>query len=230
MGCVSEQPISVGNGPPPSSLRVAGQFARASQRRLLRRAVVGIVVSITVLFVAIAVFGLGWLTVGVEVVVIVAMLTLDSRATPIIERWRRGASGEELVGQVLDGLRDSGWFALHDVNSGRGNIDHVLVGPAGIFTLEAKSHRGRIQVAKLDQRMTRQAYAEAKHVERITGLRIEPLLVFSNAYLTPAVSRRDGVTILPARMLAGHLRRRNGNIPAARVEAVYTRLADALPG
>jgi hypothetical protein len=192
--------------------------------------VAGILVCITVLLVAIGVLGLRWITVGIEAVVIAGMLTLDSLATPIIERWGRGASGEELVGQVLDGLRDSGWFALHDVNSGHGNIDHVLVGPAGIFAVETKSHRGRIHVPKLDQGMLRQAYAEAKHIERITGLRTEPLLVFSNAYLIPAVSCRTGVTILPARMLAGHLKRRSGNVPAARVEEVYTRLANALPG
>ena len=77
--------------------------------------------------------------------------------------------------------------------------------------------------------MVRQAYAEAKAIERITGLRAEPLLVFSNAYLNPAMSRRDGVLILPARMLAGHLRRRTANIPPARVAEVYGRLAASLP-
>jgi hypothetical protein len=104
-----------------------------------------------------------------------------------------------------------------------------VIGPAGIYTIETKSHRGRISAAKIDSKMLGQAYAEAKTIERITGLRTEPLLVFSNAYLTPAVSRREGVVILPARMLAGHLRRREGNIPAARVAEVYSRLVASLP-
>jgi hypothetical protein len=131
---------------------------------------------------------------------------------------------------VLDGLRERGWFALHDVQLGRGNIDHVLVGPAGIFTIETKSHRGRLRAAAIDARMLKQAYGEAKLIERITGLRADPLLVFSSAYLTPAVTRRDGVVILPARMLAGHLQRRAGTIPPERVAEVYQRLAAALPG
>ncbi|MBV8948155.1 MAG: NERD domain-containing protein, partial [Solirubrobacterales bacterium] len=36
---------------------------------------------------------------------------------------------------MLDGLRERGWLALHDVQLGRGNIDHVLIRPAGIFTV-----------------------------------------------------------------------------------------------
>ena len=112
------------------------------------------------------------------------------------------------MGKVLDRLRERGWFALHDVQLGRGNIDHVLVGPAGVFTIETKSHCGRLRASAIEVRMLKQAYALAKLIERITGLRADPLLVFSNAYLIPAVTRRDGVLILPARMLAGHLQRR----------------------
>lgn len=78
--------------------------------------------------------------------------------------------------------------------------------------------------------MLKQAYAEAKLIERITGLRVQPLLVFSNAYLTPAVTPRDGVLILPARMLARYLQRLGGTIPRERVHDVYRRLAAALPG
>jgi hypothetical protein len=82
-------------------------------------------------------------------------------------------------------LREDGWFALHDVHLDRGNIDHVLIGPAGIFTIETKSHRGRLRVDRIARSMLKQAYAEAKLVERVTELRADPLLVFSNAYLIP---------------------------------------------
>jgi hypothetical protein len=57
-----------------------------------------------------------------------------------------------------------------------------------------------------------------------------PLLVFTDAYLTPAITRRHGVLILPARMLRKHLSQRPGAIPRARVLEVYQRLATALPG
>jgi len=155
---------------------------------------------------------------------------IDRTASALVDRWGRGAAGEEIVGQALDSLREHGSFALHDVQLDRGNIDHVLVGPAGIFTIETKSHRGRLRAGAIDARMLKQAYAQAKLVERITGLRAVPLLVFSSAYLMPAITRRDGVVILPARMLATHVKKRGGTIPPERVDDVYRRLAAALPG
>jgi len=215
---------------PPAALRRAGQHARATQRRIAHRTVVKIAAAVVVLLLTIALLGFGWATCAVEVGVVLFLMSIDRTASSLVDRWGRGAAGEELVGEVLDGLRERGWFALHDVQLGHGNIDHVLVGPAGIFTIETKSHRGRLRAKAVDARMLKQAYAEAKLIERITGLRADPLLVFSNAYLTPAVTRRDGVVILPARMLAGHLQRRGGTIPQERVNDVYRRLAAALPG
>jgi len=82
--------------------------------------------------------------------------------SPVVERWGREAAAEEEVGAILDRLRERGWRALHGVDSGRGNIDHVLIGPAGVLTVETKSHRGRLEVGSLHERMLRQAYAQAK--------------------------------------------------------------------
>jgi Nuclease-related domain len=214
---------------PSAAARVAGQHARASKRRYARNAILMVAALLLVLVFGITVSGLGWSTVALEVTVIAAILYVENTAAPQISRWARGARGEELVGAVLAELQDEGWFALHDVQFDKGNIDHVVVGPAGIYTIETKSHRGRISAEKIDSWMLRQAYAEAKLIERITGLRAEPLLVFSNAYLTPAITRRGGVVILPARMLRKHLAQRHGAIPRERVLEVYNRLAKALP-
>lgn len=186
--------------------------------------------ALSLLVLAIALLGLGWATCAIELAVVFCIVSIDRTASALVERWGRGAAGEELVGKALDGLRKEGWFALHDVHLGHGNIDHVLVGPAGLFTIETKSHRGRLRANAIDARMLKQAYAHAKRIERITGLRAVPLLVFSNAYLIPAVTPRNGVVILPARMLANHLRKRGGTIPPERVDEVYRRLAAALPG
>lgn len=214
---------------PPAARRRAGQHARAIQRRLAHRAIAKVVAAFSPLVLAIVLLGFGWTTCAIELAVIVCIVLIDRAAGPAVDRWRRGAAGEELVGEALDGLRELGWLALHDVQLDRGNIDHVLVGPAGIFTIETKSHRGRVRAGAIDSRMLKQAYAQAKSVERITGLRAVPLLVFSSAYLMPAVTQRHGVVILPSRMLVNHLRRRGGTIPPERLEDVYRRLAAALP-
>jgi hypothetical protein len=215
---------------PPAARRRPGQHARAIQRRLAHRAAVKVIATFSLLVLAIAVLGFGWTTCAVELAVVFCLVVIDRTAAPVVERWARGAAGEEIVGEALAALRERGWFALHDVQLDRGNIDHVLVGPAGIFTIETKSHRGPLRAGAIDSRMLKQAYAQAKSVERITGLRAVPLLVFSSAYLMPAVTQRHGVVILPSRMLVNHLRRRGGTIPPQRVDDVYQRLAAALPG
>lgn len=50
-----------------------------------------------------------------------------------------GAMGEVSVGQKLENLRSLGFQVLHDIPTGKGNIDHVVVGPRGIFAVETKT-------------------------------------------------------------------------------------------
>lgn len=73
--------------------------------------------------------------------------------------WERGASGEQKLGKALEGLDSV--RALHDrqVPKTRGNIDHIVIGPAGVFVVDAKHYRGLIQVRdigglfKVDERL-----------------------------------------------------------------------------
>jgi hypothetical protein len=55
--------------------------------------------------------------------------------------WSTGAEGEELVGRYLATLGPD-WYTLHAVPVGdRGSdIDHVVIGPAGVFTVNDKNH------------------------------------------------------------------------------------------
>ena len=58
--------------------------------------------------------------------------------------WRIGADGEELVGAQLDKLirKDPRWKALHAIEVGDkgSDIDHLVIGPGGVFTLNTKHH------------------------------------------------------------------------------------------
>ncbi|MHB1172778.1 MAG: nuclease-related domain-containing protein [Lacisediminihabitans sp.] len=58
--------------------------------------------------------------------------------------WFLGAVGEITVGGLLSHL-GPGWTVLHAVpiGSGSSDIDHVLVGPAGVFTVNTKNHSGQ---------------------------------------------------------------------------------------
>ncbi len=53
----------------------------------------------------------------------------------------RGASGETTVALTLDNFPDD-YRVIHDLTTESGNLDHVVVGPAGVFLLDAKNWRG----------------------------------------------------------------------------------------
>ncbi|MGH2642020.1 MAG: nuclease-related domain-containing protein [Actinomycetota bacterium] len=61
--------------------------------------------------------------------------------------WRREANAEHVPGVWLGRLPE-GWFAFHDVPLGeRGAIvDHVVIGPGGVFTIDTKDLTGAIRV------------------------------------------------------------------------------------
>ena len=61
--------------------------------------------------------------------------------------WRRGATGERVTARWLDRL-PAGWYVFHDVPVGeRGaNIDHVVIGPGGVFTVNTKNLSGKLWV------------------------------------------------------------------------------------
>ncbi|MET0886090.1 MAG: nuclease-related domain-containing protein, partial [Mycetocola sp.] len=57
--------------------------------------------------------------------------------------WYLGSLGELEVARVLDRLGD-GWLVVHaiPVGSAGSDIDHLVVGPGGVFTINAKFHEG----------------------------------------------------------------------------------------
>lgn len=59
--------------------------------------------------------------------------------------WRKGAEGEESVGTKLDRLIEDGWFVLHSIPVGNkgSDIDHVVIGHGGVYTLNTKNHPGK---------------------------------------------------------------------------------------
>lgn len=59
------------------------------------------------------------------------------------ESWnyRLGATGEQVVGRELDRLMAQGYQVFHDMPFEGWNIDHVVVGPRGVFAIETKTWR-----------------------------------------------------------------------------------------
>ncbi len=209
--------------------RTAGQYARATVLRLRMRTLV----ALGALAVATALLGRAFglhdaRFIGSEVALLVSMFLISRYVLPLVERRDRGASGEEQVGALLDGLPEGEWEVIHDASLGRGNVDHILIGPAGLFTVETKSHPGPVRVGRVHGATLSQAQAQRRAIERVTGLEAEPLIVYSRAWVDKPMARRKGVRVLPARMLPSYLERRPVKFSADEIEQAREQIRQAL--
>jgi hypothetical protein len=209
--------------------RSAGQHARAAVQRLRLRTLV----TLGVLAVATAALGRAFglhdaRFLASEVALLASMFVISRYVLPLVERRDRGASAEEHVGSLLEALPSDAWHVIHDASLGRGNVDHILIGPPGVYTVETKSHPGPVRVGRLHGSTIRQAQAQRKLVEQATGASVEPLLVYSRAWVDRPLARRKGVRVLPARMLIGHLRDRASSLSREEIELAHGRLVAAL--
>jgi hypothetical protein len=71
------------------------------------------------------------------------------RLKKVADAYEKGAHGEEQTARALALLPARGWFVLHDVRwPGKrfANIDHVVVGPGGVFVIDSKAWSGRVEV------------------------------------------------------------------------------------
>lgn len=121
-----------------------------------------------------------------------------------------GARGEEKVGAALGSLETSGYRVLHDIDTGKGNIDHVVVGPTGVFVIETKATLGRLWFAKGGRLMSdgfskekwvAQALAEAYEVKsclKAVGLDlwVEALIVLTRTPLPKGPMKTSSVTVI----------------------------------
>ena len=80
----------------------------------------------------------GLFTAAAAVAVAVAAWRLR-RLQPRLKALRQGAEGERAVGQFLERLREDGYQVFHDVVGPGFNVDHVLIGPAGVYSVETKT-------------------------------------------------------------------------------------------
>jgi hypothetical protein len=72
-----------------------------------------------------------------------------ARAEQQLQAWRQGAEGERRTAAVLAALQSHGWIVLHDLHwPGRpyANIDHVAIGPTGVFVIDSKNWSGHVEV------------------------------------------------------------------------------------
>lgn len=109
---------------------------------------------------------------------ILAVYKWGSRKFNALEKQRvammRGATGETIVGTRLADFPD-GFCVINDLTTPFGNLDHVVVGPTGVFVLDSKNWRGLVSAdgkgeLQLNEQPTDKPYVR-QFVGRIMGIR-----------------------------------------------------------
>jgi hypothetical protein len=145
---------------------------------------------------------------------------LRFRPSPDAVAWRQGAAGERRTARLLDPLERHGWAVLHDlaIPRSRANLDHLVIGPGGVFVIDSKQYRGRLQLdptgrlwhGRYPLAPTLQAVSfeadQAAQVLPDPGVAVVPIVAVHGAQVPWGKVVTDGVPVLPARRLPSLLR------------------------
>ena len=149
--------------------------------------------------------------------------------------YRVGADGEEEVAWRMRKLGE-GWHVIHSVPVGEqdSDIDHVVVGPPGVFTLNTKNHsRKKVWVAEKAFMVSgqktnylRNSRHEAARASKLLtaacgfDVQVEPIIVVIAAELTIKAQPAD-VHVVPRKRIGKWLERRPPALSPAAVTAIY---------
>jgi hypothetical protein len=139
-----------------------------------------------------------------------------------VRAWRAGADGEDRTARALAELEAEGYVVLHDRRKpgSNANIDHVIVGPTGVFVVETKSYSGPLTVdgnevyvgGRRRTDIVHQARSEAEVVQAILALgggtlHVTPILCVHRAELPLLKAEVQGIRVVNERGLVRMLRR-----------------------
>ena len=79
----------------------------------------------------------GVIAIGLSIVLGTKLLQAMCR----VQQLRLGYEGELAVGQELNQLMCAGYRVYHDFPADGFNVDHVVIGPTGVFSVETKARR-----------------------------------------------------------------------------------------
>jgi Nuclease-related domain len=164
----------------------------ASQAGLARAALVGLAVAALV----------GW--------------RLRFRPSEHARTWQRGAHGERRTARLLDRLTRDGFVVFHDiaVPGSPANLDHLVIGPSGVFVIDSKQWTGSVHESndglvwhnhyRLDRTLDTVRW-EAETVGHLLGIRVAALLCVHGAHVQGSGVHAQGVAIVPAHLLRSAL-------------------------
>jgi Nuclease-related domain len=126
--------------------------------------------------------------------------------------WQRGAAGERQTARLLDRLGREGYVVFHDLAmpGSAANLDHLVVGPSGVFVIDSKQWSGQVDQSRdgliwhnhyrLDRPLATIRW-QAETLGRLLGVPVAPLVCVHGAHLQHGGLHAQGVAIVPATLL-----------------------------
>jgi len=182
--------------------------------------------------------------IGVAVFYFVSIKSLEQAGLKLKQRIFHadtGAKAEQAIAEALQELPDD-YYVFHDLEFPGFNIDHVVLGPNGIFLVETKSQKGNITQendallrngSKFFKDFLKQCWGQTYSLrdhlgaERLEGLSIKPILCFSRGFVEIRGPVR-GVAVLNVGYLRPYILSQRGSFPAQARDQIIPLLAAAL--
>jgi len=154
--------------------------------------------------------------------------------------WKRGESGEVIVGQNLESLLPDDFRVIHDLKTDYGNFDHVVIGPPGIFAVETKNWRGTVTADGNGELVWNERKYDKPHIanltRRIMSVReqvvslskmdcfIQGVMVFPSAYLKADWGTTGTVHCIRGDQIQSYFTNQKSNrkLPARQIEKFST--------
>jgi hypothetical protein len=134
-----------------------------------------------------------------------------------------GPSSEASIEAVLASMGPSGWHLLRRPRLGAARLDHLVLGPGGVFLVVLRGGGGRVRPEWADE-----ARALAAMVSRLTRRAVTPLVVLERAAEWSDARRFHGVDVVPVSGLARHLVASGHVLPPDEIAALRDALRVAL--
>ncbi len=186
-----------------------------------------------------------WIFTGAAVLGIVYAAVLIPRTIKHMKNLQLGRDGERAVAQYLEWFRTAEFFVLHDIPNDDANIDHVLIGPRGIYTIETKTlskpARGECKIQVKEEavfvngyRMERdplvQAKAQARWLSNFLAEAqfqafVQPVVVFPGWFVEPFDMKAAGVWALEPKALDRFIEREPERFSRDQVKAMASALS-----
>ncbi|MEU9338186.1 nuclease-related domain-containing protein [Streptomyces sp. NPDC048290] len=153
-----------------------------------------------------------------------------------IRSWSDGLVGERATGRRINRLRRRGWYVLHAVQWSTGaDIDHLAIGPAGVFAINSKRHRGKtvwygdtaITVNRAATRHIATSNSEARRIARALSrhcgadVPVRPVISVVDAAKLTVKNANPPVLVLGVEQVARVLSGLAPTLTAQQVERIY---------